>query len=283
MKELSSLETFFVEMYNDILNKLPVILIAIAVFLIGLFFINKLKSIVETILLKKMSNILTASFIVNILSLVLTVFLILITLNILGYKTITNKILAAAGISTFIIGFALKDIGENFLAGILMAFRRPFRIGDLIEVDGFKGKVIKMSLRETTIKTADGRDVFIPNAIIQKNSLQNYTIDDLLRTDFTIELDYNNNVEKVIDNVTNTLNTFNTILKSPKPSVALISITNSLLTFSVSYWFNTDDVNAPGASLRNNVLQKVFNNLKENNFTFPISSYDVSIKNNNIN
>jgi small-conductance mechanosensitive channel len=69
--------------------------------------------------------------------------LLVICLGIIGFDDVTNKILAGAGLTTFIIGFALKDIGENFLAGILMAFQRPFRIGDLIQIDNIKDELLK--------------------------------------------------------------------------------------------------------------------------------------------
>ena len=114
----------------------------------------------------------------------------------MGYGNITDKILAGTALTTFIVGFALKDIGENFLAGILMAFRRPFRIGDLIEVQGMRGRVKKMSLRETNIKTLDGKDVFIPNSIILKNPLENFTYNQLLRSEFFINVDYSEDLEK---------------------------------------------------------------------------------------
>ena len=115
-----------------------------------------------------------------------------------GYGNITDKILAGTALTTFIVGIALKDIGENVLAGILMAFRRPFIIGDLIEVQGMRGRVKKMSLRETNIKTLDVKDVFIPNCIILKNPLENFTYNQLLRSEFFINVDYSEDLEKVM-------------------------------------------------------------------------------------
>lgn len=88
-------------------------------------------------------------FILSIISLLLTIILFAICLGVLGFDDVTNKILAAAGLTTFIIGFALKDIGENFLTEILMVFQRPFRIGDLIQIDNIKRRVNEMNLRST--------------------------------------------------------------------------------------------------------------------------------------
>jgi small-conductance mechanosensitive channel len=91
---------------------------------------------------------------------------------------------------TFIIGFTFKDIGENFLSGILMAFKSPFRIGDLVQTGDITGYVTSLSLRETTLKSLDGKDVFIPNSTILKEPLSNFTIDGFLRYEFVIGVDY---------------------------------------------------------------------------------------------
>lgn len=128
-------------------------------------------------------------FILSIISLLLTIILFVIYLGVLGFDDVTNKILAAAGLTTFIIGFALKDIGENFLTEILMVFQRPFRIGDLIQIDNIKRRVIEMILHSTTIKTLDGIDAYIPNVSILKNNLENFTIDALMRSQFIIGIE----------------------------------------------------------------------------------------------
>ena len=64
--------------------------------------------------------------------------------------------MAGAGILTFVIGFAFKDISENFLAGILLAFKSPFKADDLIETENVIGYVKELRIRETIIKTTEG-------------------------------------------------------------------------------------------------------------------------------
>jgi small conductance mechanosensitive channel len=117
----------------------------------------------------------------------------LITLYLLGLNSFTNKVLAGAGLLAFVIGFALKDIGENFLAGIILAFKSPFKLDDLIEVNNIIGFVKDINIRETHIKTPDGKDVFLPNSIILKNPMFNYTIDGFLRYEFVVGIAYENN------------------------------------------------------------------------------------------
>jgi small conductance mechanosensitive channel len=129
---------------------------------------------------------LLSNFLANTLFFFFVTLGVVTSLGILGFSGTVTKILAGAGISGFIIGFAFKDIGENFLAGILLAFKRPFSIGDTIETNGLTGTVYDFKLRETLIKTSDGIDAFIPNSIIIKNILKNHTLDHLLRKEFVV-------------------------------------------------------------------------------------------------
>jgi small conductance mechanosensitive channel len=115
---------------------------------------------------------------------------VVIAFNILGLNGADSEILAGIRITGFIISFAFKNIGENFIAGVILAFKLPFDMEDIIETNGLKGSVIYLTLRETTIKTFDGKDIFVPNGLILKQPLQNYSKDNLLHHDFSIGVDY---------------------------------------------------------------------------------------------
>ena len=69
-------------------------------------------------------------------------------MRILGLTGIAGSLLAGAGIGAFILGFAFKDLGENFLAGMMLAFKWPFDTGDLVEINGFKGPVLRTAVTE---------------------------------------------------------------------------------------------------------------------------------------
>jgi small conductance mechanosensitive channel len=125
------------------------VLFSLVVLVLGLLIIKMINKYATKFVVSKSNGPLIADFILSIISLLLTIILFAICLGVLGFDDVTNKILAAAGLTTFIIGFALKDIGENFLAGILMAFQRPFGIGDLIQIDNIKRRVNEMNLRST--------------------------------------------------------------------------------------------------------------------------------------
>lgn len=263
-KELNNFGSSAEEALYNLQNAFPSIIFAIIVFLAGLFIIKQATRIVTRFLNEKSKNSIVTDFLVNIVSFVLTLLLIVVCLGILGFKDITNKILAGTALTTFIIGFALKDIGENFLAGILMAFRRPFKIGDLIEVEGMRGRVKKMSLRETNIKTLDGKDVFIPNSIILKNPLENFTYNQLLRSDFTLNVSFSNDVEKLMKDILDIINSFEEVEKEPKSTIYIQDIDGEKIKIRGAYWFKTTDVTAPGNSLKSAVLFKIVQYLKDN-------------------
>ncbi|GGP05174.1 hypothetical protein GCM10010992_20320 [Cloacibacterium rupense] len=257
------------QIWLSFIHKIPALIVALLVLAIGVFVIKFTSSRVRKIIQEKARDSIATTFLVNIVSIILTLFLISISLGILGYGNITDKILAGTAITTVIVGFALKDIGENFLAGILMAFRRPFKIGDLIEVQKIRGRVKDLSLRETNIQTLDGKDVFIPNSIILKNPLENYTYHQLLMSDFTISVKMEQDVEKIMADIVAIVNSFNQVEKMPKASALITDFVDNTVKIRCSYWFKTTDVNAPGGGLRSEILKKVLAYLKANNINIP--------------
>ena len=262
-KEFVDFRSTIQHSWENFLSQLPAILLAILVFIAGIFAIKLFSKVVTKFIDEKSKDSIVTDFLVNIISFILTIFLAIVCLGILGYGNITDKILAGTALTTFIVGFALKDIGENFLAGILMAFRRPFRIGDLIEVQGMRGRVKKMSLRETNIKTLDGKDVFIPNSIILKNPLENFTYNQLLRSEFFINVDYSEDLEKVMKDILHIINSFEEVEKNPHASVYVQEIDGEKIKLRGAYWFKTTDVNAPGNSLKSEILFKVIHYIKK--------------------
>lgn len=151
-----------------------------------------------------MQDPLLATFIANLLKAILIIIGFLFMFRVIGLTGVAQSILAGAGISAFIIGFALRDIGENFLAGILLAFKRPFSVGDIIETNGVKGKVEALNLRDTQIRSAS-KNIYIPNALLIKNTLINFNSDGYLLQDFSIGLEYGSDYRKALDLITEVL------------------------------------------------------------------------------
>lgn len=254
--------------------------------IIGFVVSNFIQRRVRLRLMNKSPNRITANFTSQIVGFILKSIVIFSTLYLLGLSSFTNKLLAGAGLLTFIIGFALKDIGENFLAGIILAFKSPFRLDDLIEVKGIMGHVKDISIRETLIKTPDGKDVFLPNAIILKNPLFNYTLDGFLRYEFVVGIAYENNPTDAIKLILETVNNVEGILKEDKkPAITINELATNTININIQFWVDT--FKSTKRSIHNNIRSQVMNDvvaaLIANGFSLPaniveLKNYDLSNK-----
>lgn len=242
--------------------------------IVGFLIANFIKHRIRLRLIKKSPNHITATFISQMISFAIKTAVILITLYLLGLDSFTNKVLAGAGLLTFVIGFALKDIGENFLAGIILAFKSPFKLNDLIEVDKIVGFVKDINIRETLIKTPDGKDVFLPNSIILKNPLFNYTIDGFLRYEFSVGIAYENNPQKASKIIDETLSHIESVLKGDKkPTIAIDEFATNTINLKVLFWINTFESTKRShhINIRSHVMDKVLGALISEGFSLPAS------------
>ena len=156
------------------------------------------------------------------------------------------------------IGFALKDIGENFLAGILLAFKRPFKVGDTVDINGIRGVVLNLNLRDTQIKTPDGKDVFIPNATIIKNPLVNFTIDGFLRYDFIVGLDYGSDYQVA-----------RALILEAIQKVWVSELAESTLNLQVAFWVDTFDRKIADLEVKSQAIIQVLTTLEKAGYNLP--------------
>ncbi len=256
--------------YDTIINFLPKAVVAAVAFSVLFFIANRGQRVITNRLSRRMDDPLLASFLGRVLKIVIVLIAIMLVLNILGLKDIATGLFAGASFSAVVIGFAFKDIGENFLAGIILAFNRPFGVGDTVELDGIKGQVIELSMRTSHIKTFDGKDVFIPNASVVKNPVFNYTIDGFLRNEFVVGLDYGSDVDEAIDLIISTLDKIDGILtEHKKPNVFISDLNTSTLDVTVQYWLNTFDKSYTGSSIKTTAVNNVLTALNNAGYYLP--------------
>lgn len=266
----SSIE-YFRENY---INLAFILVFVILGFMLSSFIQRKIK----ISLANKSPNHITANFTSQIIGFFLKSIIVFTTLYLLGLSSFTNKLLAGAGLLTFVVGFALKDIGENFLAGIILAFKSPFKLDDLIEVNGIIGHVKDINIRETLVKTPDGKDVFLPNSIILKNPLYNYTIDGFLRYEFTVGIAYENNPTEAIKLILETVNKVEEVLKGDKaPAITISELSTNTININVKFWIDTykSIKSSVHNSIRSQVMNDVVQELIEKGFNLPASIIEI--------
>lgn len=167
------------------------------------------------------------------------------TIIILGVITALQKFfnvtafLAGLGILGFTIGFALQNIMQNFVSGVILLVQRPFRVGNSVSIAGHDGTVLKIGLRTTEMKTLDGRIVFLPNADVLSQPIINYTRADMRRIELPVGVSYDSDPEMVRRIILGELKHVKGYVDVPEPFVVFHTFGASSIDLTVYFWEDT--------------------------------------------
>lgn len=145
-------------------------------------------------------------------------------------------IVSGLGVLGIAAGFAFQDILSNLLAGVLLIFRQPFVSGDQIEVNDIRGTVEGITIRETRIRTFDGRLVFVPNADVYTNAIEVQTAFDRVRSSFVTGVGYDTDLAEARRLVSDTLRGIDGVLQDPPPEPYWTEHGSSAVILDVRYW-----------------------------------------------
>ncbi|PJI84495.1 small-conductance mechanosensitive channel [Yoonia maricola] len=153
------------------------------------------------------------------------------------------SILAGLGLGSVAIGFAFKDVFENFLAGIIILFRREMRIGDHIECLGIEGEVTHIAIRESHISRTDGQLVIVPNSMLFKNPVIIRTDKPKRRVTIICGVAYDVDVDEARSVITHAVEKCETVEKDSKPiQVFAQEFASSSINFEVAWWTGSKPV-----------------------------------------
>lgn len=122
---------------------------------------------------------------------------VFVVLEILELDKAVTSLIAGLGVVGIALGFAFQDIAANFIGGVILAFKKPFNIGDVVEIDGTIGALDRTDFRLTVIRTFQGQEVYIPNKDVIQKKIVNYTITGERRIDLQIGISYGEDLEQV--------------------------------------------------------------------------------------
>ncbi len=161
---------------------------------------------------------------------------ILVAVTIIFPSVKPINILSSLGFFSIAVGFAFRDILENLLAGILLLFRAPFRTGDEIEVQDTSGTVVEINLRETVLRTYDGRQVLVPNATVYKNPIQVQTGYETLRTEAVVGVAYETDLSVARELALEAVRAAEGVLADPPAAVLVGELNVSTIDLHVLFW-----------------------------------------------
>jgi len=177
----------------------------------------------------------------RIVRLVITGLGVLIALEILDATALVGAILGVAGVAGIAVGFAFRNIVENYLAGVLLSARNPFDVGDIIEVGAFTGTVVRLTSRDTVLMTRDGNHLRIPNSLIITSAMTNFTRNPLRRLEFNVGVSVDLDLQQARSLGIDTLRAMPGILADPGPQVLVAELGDSTVQLRFLAWINQHD------------------------------------------
>ena len=177
-----------------------------------------------------------ADLLVSILKLFVIGLGIFIALELLGLKGTVTSLLAGAGVIGLALGFAFQDMTENLIAGIAMGIRKPFRIGDIISADDVFGEVKAINLRNTIIETFSGQMEIVPNKILFRNILTNFSRYKRRRIDIPVGISYADDPEEARTTIIEAINQFDFVIQKDLTEVYADGFGDSSINLLVWFW-----------------------------------------------
>lgn len=217
----------------------PKVVLAIVTLLIGLWIIKVIVRSLVKILEKQNVDVSLHKFLGNLVGVLLKVMLVISVVTILGISTTSFvAIIGAAGLA---VGLALQGGLANFAGGVLILIFKPFKVGDVLEAQGYTGKVHEIQVFNTILKTPDNKTIIIPNGGLSNGSMVNYSTEPTRRVDMTFGIGYSDDIAKAKSVLQKLIDSDSRILKDPAPMIVVSELADSSVNFAVRTWCNAAD------------------------------------------
>lgn len=265
--------------YEVGVKAIPNLIAAIAIFVLFALLSKLTKKIVSKTLPRITKNQAVIDLLKTISSFLILILGLFIALGILNLDKTVTSILAGAGVIGLALGFAFQEIASNFVSGILIAFREPYRLGDIVEVDNYFGEVIRINLRTTSIMTFEGLEVLIPNKYMFTKPFINLTTTPQRRVDISVGVSYADDLDKVESVTKEALEKIKDRISYKEVEVFFDEFGGSSINLNARVWVSYP-ANQAYLVAKHTAIKNIKKAYDENGITipFPIRTLDFGIK-----
>jgi len=274
-----SLSNAFSSSWQSFIRHLPQYLVGLLIIVAGILISNGITKGFRRAVSRRSNDPLMTNFLAKSIKLVLIVLVILIGLRAAGFGGIAAGLLTTAGASAIILGFAFRDIGENFISGVILSFNRPFDVNDTVQIGDVFGKVKAMEFRYTKIKTFDGQDVYIPNSDIIKKAVFNYTEDGFLRLDFSVGIDYDDDIETASQIVLKTIHDTTDVVEDSQHETFVVvdNLDTNTVVLKAYFWVNTTEYRHMALLIRSKAIKAAKEALAAAGISMPANIQEIKL------
>ncbi len=258
-------------------NYTPKLFLAIITLIGGFWAIKILINVLQKSMIARNVDVSLRGFLSSIFSILLKTVLLISVASMVGVQmTSFIAILGAAGIA---IGLALQGSLSNFAGGVLIILFKPFKVGDVIEAQGYIGAVNDIQIFNTVLKTPDNKTIVIPNGALSNNSLTNYSTQLTRRVDLTIGIGYDDDLKKARNVIRELIDSDSRILQDPEPFVKVGELGDNSVNFTVRVWCESADY----WNIYFDLTEQIKLSFDEKGISFPFPQRDVHLYNHTTN
>lgn len=209
----------------------PKLLLAVAVLVIGLWIIKHITKLMKKMFEKKNTDASLRTFATSLVNIGLKALLLISVAGMIGIET--TSFIALLGAVGLAVGFALQGSLANFAGGVLILIFKPFKVGDLIEAQGYLGHVRAINVFVTTLETPESKTAIIPNGPLANDPLTNFTKLGKLRVDLVVGVGYDTDIKHARDVLTQVMKNDDRVLADPAPVVMVLELADSSINLAV--------------------------------------------------
>lgn len=261
------------DMWRKFARSLPVVLLGAIILLLTFVAARLVSRAFEPLLRRRFESAILQEVTKKVIWFGVFILGVYFVLRVSGLTNLAFTMLGGTGLFGLVVGFAFRDIAENFLASLLISVQRPFRIGDTIEVEGHIGIVQKVTTRGTVLMAFDGNHIQIANANVYKSTIRNLTANPKMRIDFGLGIGYDTSISDAQSVVMNVLREHPAVLKDPQPMVLVEQLAASTVELQVYFWINCHEHS--NIKVKSAVLRLTFAALSEAGVPLPDAEREV--------
>ena len=262
------------EMINNFFTLLPNLVLSLVVFAIFFLVAKTVKQLVKQ-LTHRHRHARNLGMVLGRLAQGTTILVgLFIALSIVIPSLKAGDLVQLLGISGVAIGFAFRDILQNFLAGILILLTEPFQIDDQIVFKDFEGTVENIQTRATTLRTYDGRRIVIPNSELFTNSVVVNTAFETRRLEYEIGIGYGDDIDQARQVILAAMQETAGVLETPAPDAIVVALSGSTVDIRARWWIQPPR-RADALNLQDQVLTAIKRKLTENGIDLPFPTEQI--------
>lgn len=260
---------------EQLIRILPNLLLAAFIIVAGLFIAKLLKNIFSKVTHRLITHKNLANMAVSFIHLILIAIIVFAALSILGLDKTVTTLLAGAGVIGLALAFAFQDIAANFVSGVFIAVRRPFKAGDIIKTKDLMGIVDIVNLRDTILKTFQGQVIVVPNKDIFQNPIINFSRSGERRLDIECGISYSDDLERVKQLTIEALSSLPQKTNEKPVGFIFEKFDSSSINYIATVWLNSVEQSVY-LEARSNAIQLIKTAYDKNDISipFPIRTLD---------